>query len=350
MTAMGFVIPGDINLPTGGYIYDRRVLALLPQYGVAPEHIALSGAYPAPSKADLAEAERTLQALPPDMVLLIDGLAFGAMPAELVTRIRQPIVALVHHPLFLETGLTHDEQRHLHLTEKTALAFAKAVVAVSPSTMETLEDEFAVPRAKITMAKPGTDAAARASGTGTPLQLLAVGSVVPRKAHDLLVRALALVPAQDWQLTIAGPMDRSSEAHAELMHALAETGLALKVRLLGALSQQELDRLYAAADIFVLASLHEGYGMVLGEAMARGLPIVCTTGGAAAETAPDAAALKVAPGDVQALGAAIARLIGEPDLRKRMGDAAWAAGQHLPRWEDTARLIAGVVKKTARDS
>lgn len=349
MTAMGFVIPGDIERPTGGYTYDRRVLALLPQFGVAPRHVVLPGSFPFPSAADLDATERTLAELPDDMVLLIDGLAFGAMPAELVARIRQPIVALVHHPLFLETGLSHEQQRHLHLTEKSALTFVKAVIAVSPSTTATLVDEFSVPHEQITMANPGTDKAPRAVGTGAPLQLLSVGSIVPRKAYDVLVRALAAVPG-DWRLTIAGPAERNSDAYAALTQALAQTGLGPKVRLVGALARDELDKLYAAADIFVLASLHEGYGMVLAEAMARGLPIVCTTGGAAAETAPDDAAIKVPPGDVAALGAAIASVAGDAGLRKRMGEASWAAGQHLPRWEDTARIIADVVKSIARQS
>jgi glycosyltransferase involved in cell wall biosynthesis len=125
---------------------------------------------------------------------------------------------------------------------------------------------------------------------------------------------------------------------------MLETGLGHRVTLLGAVDQQRLAELYAKADIFVMSSLYEGYGMVLGEAMARGLPIVCTTGGAAAETAPDAAAIKVPPGDEAALSAAIGRLLDDQGLRARTADAAWAAAQGLPRWEDTARRIANVIK------
>ncbi len=96
-----------------------------------------------------------------------------------------------------------------------------------------------------------------------------------------------------------------------------------------------------------MPSLYEGYGMALAEAMARGLPIVSTTGGAAAETVPEAAAIKVAPGDEDALAAAIHNLLADPALRSRMADASWTAGQKLPRWEDTARIIAGVIRGVA---
>ena len=347
MIELGFVIPGDIMLRTGGYIYDRHVMTTLPNFGIAARHVALPGSFPFPPEADLAETARILARIDADTPLLIDGLAFGAMPAELVARIRQPIVALVHHPLFLETGLSHDQQHHLHLTEKAALTFARAVVAVSPSTRDELVGEFTVPSDRIVLASPGTDAASRAKGTGTPLQILSVGSVIPRKAYDVLVRALAVLPRDGWHLTIAGAYDRASDAYAALTHALAQTGLTERVTLVGALPSQDLDEIYDHADVFVLASLHEGYGMVIAEAMARGLPIVCTTGGAAAATAPDEAALKVPPNDHAALGAALARVVMDADVRRRMGAAAWAAGQSLPRWEDTARIIAGVVRKVA---
>ena len=257
---------------------------------------------------------------------------------------RAPIVALVHHPLCLEAGLPPARQRQLKDLETAALALARKVVTTSPTTARTLAADFAVPAHKITVAEPGTDPAPRATGTGSPVQLLAVGAVVPRKAYDLLVRALSPLADRDWRLTIAGPTDRSAEALAALRAAMLETGLGHRVTLLGAVDQQRLAELYAKADIFVMSSLYEGYGMVLGEAMARGLPIVCTTGGAAAETAPDTAAIKVPPGDQAALTAAIGRLIDEPDLRARMADAAWAAAQGLPRWEDTARAIANVIK------
>jgi glycosyltransferase involved in cell wall biosynthesis len=119
------------------------------------------------------------------------------------------------------------------------------------------------------------------------------------------------------------------------------------VRLLGAVNDKALDALYDKADLFVMSSLFEGYGMVLAEALQRGLPIVTTTGGAASETVPEGAGLKVPPGDAEALSNAIGEALANPALRRTLADAAFEAGDKLPRWEDTARIIAGVLKTQA---
>ena len=347
MTPAAFAIPGDINLPTGGYMYDRRVLALLPQFGIAARHIELPGSFPDPTQDDLGETGRVLGAVAPGTVLVVDGLAYGALPADLISGVRAPIVALVHHPLCLEAGLLEPRRKQLLALEMTALALAKRIVVTSSATARALHSDFGVTGERTIVAEPGTDAAERARGSTGPLQLLSVGSVVQRKAYDILVRALAPLKGRDWRLTIAGATDRSPQALAALHAAVRETGLKDRIAIVGAVAQEGLAEMYASADALLLPSLYEGYGMVLAEAMARGLPMVCTTGGAAAETAPDAAAIKVPPGDQHALTAAIRRLLDEPDLRRSLADASWAAGQRLPRWEDTARTIAGVIKELA---
>ena len=209
-----FAIPGDIGLPTGGYMYDRRVLALLPQLGVAARHLQLPASFPDPSAADLDETGRLLAAVAPGDVVMVDGLAYGAMPAEVIERARAPIVALVHHPLCLEAGLAKARQDALHALEKAALALAKRVVVTSHVDRRgRLVADFAVPADKITVAEPGTDPAPRAPGSAAgPLQLLSVGAIVWRKAYAILVRALGTLKDQDGRLTIAGPSDCNPEA------------------------------------------------------------------------------------------------------------------------------------------
>ena len=341
--SLTLVVPGDIDTPTGGYAYDRRVLSVLPDYGVQTELIVLPGSYPSPTVADLAETARLLQAAPAATPLLIDGLALGAMPSELIASLPQRILALVHHPLYLESGLDEARATELKASEAAALELARHVIVTSPATKRILVAELGVPATKITVAEPGTDPAFRASGTGTPLQLLAVGAVSPRKGYEILVEALKPLAYLDWRLTIAGATDRNPFTVARLDAAITEAGFHDRIRLSGTVVPATLSKFYDTADLFVMPSLFEGYGMVLAEAMARGLPIVCTTGGAASETVPDAAALKVAPGHPIFLSAALEKALRDKRLRSRMADASWEMGRTLPPWTETTRRIAAVV-------
>ncbi len=343
LTETLFAIPGDLATPTGGYAYDRRVLALLPSYGIPARHVALPASYPNPSAQDLEATRRTLAAASSDATLLIDGLAYGAMPAGVIQGLGHRIVALVHHPLYLETGLEAARRRELLETERRALALAAHVIVTSRSTERIVAGDLGVAADRITVAEPGTDPAPRATGTGMPLQLLTVGAVSQRKAYTDLVEALAPLADLDWRLTIAGALDRDADAVAGLRERIADHGLGERIHLPGAVVPATLDRFYGSADVFVMPSLFEGYGMVLAEAMARGIPIVCTTGGAAAETVPDAAALKMPPGDVEALTRALRTALTEKRVRARLADASWEAGRALPTWNETARRIAAAI-------
>src|SRR5262249_18035282 len=225
---------------------------------------------------------------------------------------RGPMVGVVDDGLCLEAGLAATRQAALRRLETAALARARKIIVTSPLTQRTLIADFTAPAHKITVAEPGTDPAPRAAyGGQPPLQLLSVGAIVPRKAFHLLVRALSHLQDRSWQLTIAGPTDRSPQALADVQAAIRTTGLGQRIALVGPVAKDPLAGLYASADAFLLASLYEGYGMVLAEAMACGLPIVCTSGGAAAETVPDCAAIKVPPGDERALTLAIQRLLDD---------------------------------------
>jgi glycosyltransferase involved in cell wall biosynthesis len=313
--------------------------------GVPIRHLALPNGYPHPSQADLAETAHLIAKLPGDAILLIDGLAYGAMPADLVAGFDRPIVALVHHPLGLEHGLSPERQAELLAGEAQALALARHVIVTSPVTGRLLSADFNVGPARITVAEPGTEPAPRARGTGAPPHILAVGAISPRKGFDILVEALKRLAGLPWQATVAGATDRMPKTTAALRSAIAAAGLETRIVLTGGLGPAALEERYASADIFVSSSLYEGYGMVLAEALAHGLPLVASTGGAAAETVPDAAALKVPPADAAALSGALRRMITDPDLRARLGDASWAAGQALPRWSETAARVANALRK-----
>ncbi len=346
MTRVAFAIPGDIGQPTGGYAYDRHVMRLLPDCGVEVAHLELPGSYPAPSNADLAETSRLLLAEHWSTPLLIDGLAYGAFPTGMAAGLAGRVVALCHHPLGLETGLEPARAAELRRLESAALGYAVAVIVTSSATRDILAADFGVPAGRITVAEPGVEPAERAieQPPGSEVRLLAVGSITPRKGYEVMIEALSSIAMLPWRLTIIGAEDRAS-GHAEKLRALiAARGLGHRVTLCGAMPADQLDRSYRAADIFVMSSHYEGYGMVLTEALARGLPIVTTLSGSGAAQLPDAAAQKVEPGDAAGLAGALAYLIGDSAARFRHADAAWAAAAQLPRWGETARIVADVLK------
>ncbi len=348
-----FAVPGDLERPTGGYAYARHLLAELPRLGVPISHLALPGGFPFPDPNDLAETEQLIYGIPHDAVLLVDGLAYGAFPRALAARIPQTIVALVHHPLAIEHGLGEAAAARLLASERAALAHADGVIAASAETARRLAADYAVPINRIVIAEPGTDPAERARGSEAnggecgPVALISVGAVSPRKGYDLLIDALARLADAPWRLTIVGSLEHDVGTADQLRAQIASQGLAHRVTLTGAICKDARDRLLAISDLFVMASHHEGYGMVLAEAMARGLAIVTTRAGAAAETVPDGAALKVACGDVGGLAAALERAISSRDLRQELAAASWDAGQRLPTWTDTARrVVAGLERAT----
>lgn len=338
-----FAIPGDLKAATGGYTYDRRVIELLPAFGVPVSVLSLPATYPNPTADDLDETRRILGARPATSVLVVDGLAFGAFTESVLATIKGRVIGLVHHPLFLETGLAHARKVELKESEEHALNRADHIIVTSRATKRIVTDQLGISPDRITIAEPGTDPAQRATGTGAPLQILAVGAVLPRKGYDLLVEALSPLKDIDWRLTIVGALDRHPQAVETVENAVREHGLDDRVTLAGKVVPATLERLYESADLFVSASLFEGYGMVLAEAMARGLPIVLAAGGAAADTAGNAAALHVEAGNVSELTAALRRALTDKKLRDRLADAAWEAGRTLPTWHETARRFAAVI-------
>lgn len=347
MIDAAFCIPGDLTLPTGGYRYDRELLARLPSHGVDLRHVQLPAGFPDPTDADIAESRAVLLAAPGEGPLLIDGLALGALPPGLVRALPRPVVALVHHPLCLETGLAAERAAFLRANEAAVLAQCPRILVTSHATKRWLIDEFALEAGTIAVAEPGVVRPARAAGQGAPPAILAVGAVSDRKAYPLLIEALASLRDLDWRLTIAGSTLLSPAATQALRTAIEASGCADRIRLAGAVGEDELAALYAGADLFVSASLHEGYGMALAEALAHGLAIVASSGGAAGDLLPADAALKVQEGDAPALAAALRRALTDPGLRTRLSDAAWRAGQALPTWDAAARIAAGVLRAAA---
>ena len=346
---VAFAIPGDPATLTGGYAYDRRIITELRRLGWDVDQVGLGDGFPNPNAAQKAVARERLLALPAYRPIVIDGLAFGILPeAAAALHPERPVVALVHHPLAHETGLTLREAERLHDSERAALVATRLVIATSDSTAALLHAGFGVPPGRIEVILPGTDRVPFSPGSGGhTLRLISVGAIVPRKGFDLLVEALARLTHLAWHLTIVGDRRRDPEAVARLDAAIARHRLEDRIERLGATSPEHLAALYAGADLFVLASHFEGYGMAYAEAIARGLPIVGTTGGAIAQTVPASAGCLVPPGDVDALARALHEVIGNEASRRALAAGARAAAVALPTWAESAERFAQALERLA---
>ena len=339
-----FAVPGDLATPTGGYAYDRRILAELPALGWRTSVVELGDGFPYPSAQARTTACARLSALVRGRPIVIDGLAFGVLPeAAQALCASHSLVALVHHPLALESGLNATQSASLRASERAALACAGHVVATSATVARLLVEDYGVPSGRVSVVEPGTDRVPTAlRHEGEVVMLLAIGSVIPRKGYDVLVAALARLTHLPWRLVIAGDCERDPQTVRQVNADIARLGLAGRITVLGAVACDEVAPLYAAAHLFVLPSRFEGYGMAYTEAIAHGLPVVGTTAGAIPQTVPPSAGVLVPPDDVEALAATLQQLISKPEERERLAAGARAAA--FPSWREQAALFARMLE------
>lgn len=310
------------------------------------EHIALSRRFPSADAAALVETRQILSGLPDSATVMIDGLAFGAMDDIAVHEAeRLRIVALCHHPLALESGIDMETRRRLHKSEQRALHHARAVVVTSPRTREVLVEQFAVPREKITVAVPGTDRQPFADAEHQTPVLLSVATLTKRKAHDVLIKALGPLQSLPWQARFVGGGEFDAAWTTHLRALVEEYGLQQRITFVGAL--QDLRDEYQNADMFVLPSLFEGYGMAFAEALAAGLPVIAARAGAVPDVVPESAGILVPPGDAVALTSVLREVLTNTSLRQRLRQGARDAAQQLPTWTDTARQVATLIDKVS---
>ncbi|MCO1654429.1 glycosyltransferase family 4 protein [Pseudonocardia sp. S2-4] len=343
---MHVVLPGDVDDPTapsGGNTYDRRVCEELPAHGWRLHRHLVDGAWPRPDDAAAAGLRWVLDGLPDGAVVLVDGLVGCGVPEVVVPAARRlRLAVLVHLPLAEETGLDPGEAAELERREREVLDAAAAVVVTGPWAARRLGG-----RAAVHVVEPGVDPAPLSPGRGDGSGLLCLASVTRRKAQDVLVRALAEVADRPFDCVLAGP--RPDPAFdAELTGLIDRVGLTGRVRLVGPLTGADLEVAWAATDLAVLVSWAETYGMVVTEALARGLPVVVSDAGALPETlgrAPDGGlpGAVVPAGRVAPLAEALACWFDRPEFRVEVRGSAAARRCILSAWADTARHLHAVL-------
>ncbi|HTC54190.1 MAG TPA: glycosyltransferase family 4 protein [Steroidobacteraceae bacterium] len=342
--ALEFLVPGDLDAATGGYGYDRRIISGLLSLGWRVTVHQLDASFPQPTAAALEHAQTLLARLPERALVLVDGLAAGAMPQVLRTQAaRLRLVALVHHPLAAESGLAAHRALELRNSEQLALQAMRHVIVTSEATKLAL-GFYGVDPDSISVVEPGTDAAALAYAThGSTLKMLCVAALIPRKGHDVLFDALARLPPR-WTLICVGSLQRSAATVAQLRKQLQALGLERQVTLAGEVDAATLDAHYRQADLFVLATRFEGYGMAVAEALAHGLPVVSTNVDAIAERVGPDAGLLVAPDDAPALSAALSRILNEPALLDHLAAGAALIRNTLPQWPESCARMSRILE------
>ncbi|MET9384582.1 glycosyltransferase family 4 protein [Streptomyces sp. NPDC002928] len=352
LRSVHFVLPGGVDdpaTPSGGNAYDRRVSLDLPGFGWQVHKHAVDGSWPRPGTVARTELARTLSQLPDGSVALLDGIVACGVPEIVVPEAeRLRLAVLVHLPLGDETGLAPDVAADLDARERTVLRAVPAVIATSDWAVRRLVSHHGLAPERVHVAAPGADIAPLASGTDGVSRLLCVAAVTPRKGQHRLVEALAAAADLPWSCVCVGGLGQDPEYVAHLRTLIRQYGLEDRLHLAGPQAGAELDASYAAADLMVLTSYAETYGMAVTEALARGIPVLATDVGGLPEAvgrAPDGGVpgILVPPENPAALAAELRGWFGEADVRRRLKAAARGRRAALGGWATTAKSLAGVL-------
>ncbi|MEU2537464.1 glycosyltransferase family 4 protein [Streptomyces iakyrus] len=349
-----FVLPGGVDdpaAPSGGNAYDRRVCLDLPGFGWQVTKHAVAGDWPRPGADARNALARTLSGLPDGAAVLLDGLVACGVPEIVVPEAeRLSMAVLVHLPLGDETGLDAAVAAELDAKERTVLRAVPAVIGTSDWAVRRLVSHHGLPPERVHVAAPGADIAPLAPGTDGVSRLLCVAAVTPRKGQHRLVEALAAVRELPWSCVCVGALTQDPEYVAHLRSLIAEHGLEDRLELAGPKSGPALDASYATADLMVLTSYAETYGMAVTEALARGIPVMATDVGGLPEAvgrAPDGGVpgILVPPENPAAIAAELRGWFGEADVRRRLKAAARSRRAALDGWATTAQSLAAVLRR-----
>ncbi|MEU3453480.1 glycosyltransferase family 4 protein [Micromonospora sp. NPDC006766] len=341
MATVHVVLPGDIDdpaTPSGGNAYDRRVCQGLAARGWTVREHPVPGGWPHPGAGERAAVTGVLAALPAGALVLLDGLVASVVPEVLTPHARRlRLTVLVHLPME-------------DTAEARSLAAATGVIATSEWTRRRLLDRYPIPADRVRVAAPGVEPAPLSPGSPDGGRLLCLAAVTPRKGHDVLAAALALLADLRWTCHCVGPLTRDPGFVHRLRRQIAAAGLADRFRLPGPRTGAALDAAYAAADLLVLPSRQETYGMVVTEALARGVPVLASDTGGLPEAlghTPDGhrPGLLVPPDDPAALAGALRRWLTDPSLRDRLRRAARQRRDTLTGWAVTVDRLAAALKE-----
>jgi len=352
-----FLVPANIRHSSGGNVYNARLAQGLQDLGVEVEVVPVDGSWPLASAKERRRLGSLLGAWSPQAetahgtVTLVDGLIAVGAPGELeyAAAARQHTWVLLHmlspgHP----DAATHPD------AERRALRAASGVICTSSSAAASMKERHGVSG---TVAVPGTDTAVVAAGSDPP-HIIAVAALLPNKDQLLTVSALARLKDLAWTASLVGADDADPAYAASVRAAISSHGMEERVRVTGELSGPALEAAWHRADLSLLVSRAETFGLVVTESLARGIPVIVRGGTGAVEALalarggdgtnegathalPGAAVALAGPEDscAEQLSAALGQWLSQPPLRAAWRDAALEARLRLPGWDSTAQTV-----------
>jgi glycosyltransferase involved in cell wall biosynthesis len=355
VTDVHVVVPEGIDdpaRPSGGNTYDRRVCRGLGSIGWSVHEHAVPGRWPRPDARSRAGLAEVIGRIPDDAVVLVDGLIASTAPEVLVPEAsRLRLVVLVHMALGHRPVDAVGER--VRAQERAVLSSAAAVVTTSAWSRRRLGELYPLPPDRIHVAEPAVDPADVVSGSAAGAAFLCVAAVTRDKGHDVLFDALATIRDLSWHCVCVGSLEREPDFVDALRGRARKGRLGDRVLFAGPRVGGDLDRSYSVADVLVLPSRAETYGMVVTEALARGLPVVAAQVGGVTEALGRGAdglrpGLLVPPDDPAALAGALRTWLTDAALRTRLRRSACERRESLVGWSTTASVLAGVLAGASR--
>ena len=345
---VGLLIYGSLTTISGGFIYDRNLVRYLREAGDRVEVISLPWRRYGVSLLDNLNPGLRRRLTQADFdVLLQDELVHPScfwLNQRLRPRLICPVIAIVHH---LRCRERHPAimRRLYHWVEKRYLASVDGCICVSRTTAKDVEDLVGRTR-PLVVAPPGGDRltgkitaeqiVAKALEPG-PLKIISVANLIPRKGIHTLITALASLPHNDWQLTVAGSLNMDTSYVGSIRRQIEQEKLTHRISLLGKVSDDELALLLPQYHLLTVPSSYEGFGIVYLEGMQFGLPAIAGTAGAAKEIITHGSnGFLVPPGNPEALAHHIKLLIRDRELLQKMSLAAHQTVAAHPTWNDSA--------------
>jgi glycosyltransferase involved in cell wall biosynthesis len=377
ISQLGFVT-WDRDTPTGGTVYDQNLVTELRALGIAVRLHRLAGPWPETDASTRANLARALRAQP---ACLVDGILAGASPEVVAAAVESghAVTLVLHLPISDELGLDPARRERYAALEGQAVRAASGVVCPSHWCAAELRQRYG--RSDLGVAIPGVTPAPVAPGSqhsgGAP-RLLTLASLTPTKDQLTLVRAFARLTDLTWSADLVGFDVADPGYAARVRYEVAEAGLQDRIRVTGALTGSALDQRWDAADLLVLPSRVETFGLVVTEALARGIPAIVSAGTGAVEALQQGATVPtdavqgtagptdavqgtarptnampgtaVPPGDPTALAAVLRRWLTEPKLRRAWQQSALARRGNLPGWQRTAEAVLSYLERPQQPS